>query len=457
MPVFSQDEQAWSALTKAIEGAAGNPGSPLIVQAPTILRPLSIRGVNQKLAQFRKHLVGDNIPAYQDKNSTNYIATGKRVEDGYRQYVLELNNEIRHRLGSATDKDAIKAALQAYEAAQKAFTIFKRDAGVDWKNAKKANPSLTRGEWDDNYGDLGYTPKLRILEQDSFDAYGFYKSKLTPYPILARIAENLARIDSRVSREALPQTEDELQTPESWEEFLKTNIDVDWTDFFGHEAPSFIEVTQSSSSSTHYDHRWSAGGSFSYGFFSIGGSASGGTIEDHLRAGTQSVRLNFKKLSKHAILRGRWYDEGIIGPYVSMVDANTYWGRSGTLNLIPIEVILGRGLTIEVSTSQTAYDSFQNWHQNSGSTGFRFGPWAVGAGGNSSTSSNSVTNTSSGSTISFQDNSDQVYVIAVVSNKMDDYILAPQMELIRSLVQSDFEKFELEDREFMEQHGPLFL
>ena len=65
MSVFSRDDDAFAAWTKAIEDFAGNPGSPVIVQSPTVLRPLSVEtAVDARLAWFRKLIVGDSVPVY---------------------------------------------------------------------------------------------------------------------------------------------------------------------------------------------------------------------------------------------------------------------------------------------------------------------------------------------------------------------------------------------------------
>lgn len=97
MSVFNRDDNAFSAWTKAIEDFAGNPGSPVIVQSPTVLRPLSVDpGADPRLAWFRKLIVGDSVPLYGKLNPLTYVnATGKSVGDGYKQYLTQLNAEAR--------------------------------------------------------------------------------------------------------------------------------------------------------------------------------------------------------------------------------------------------------------------------------------------------------------------------------------------------------------------------
>jgi hypothetical protein len=453
MSIFSMDETAWSALTKALEAIAGNPGSPLIVQAPTVFQPLSIQQVNPNLAMFRKLLVGDKIPAYGNKNPNNYISTGKSVALGYHQFLQQLNDAFTEKFVPIADREQIKALLKAYQKDLKAQNDFIKAANADWKRKKAANPRLTRIEWDRNYGDYGYTAQLQILQDDVATSYGEYKAKAAAYPALDRVRTALANMDNNPAQKlALPTTEDDLQYPEAWDPFYKTNMDVDWRDFFGHDASYDIQLSQNSATSSHYESSWSAGGGVSWGFFSVGGSASGGHIEDHFRSGTQDMTFSFKRLIPATIVRGSWYDEGILTPYVSWVDKNEYWGRSGTLNIIPIRVLIARGLSVKINTSLTAYDAFQDWYRRGGSGGFSFGPFAVGISGGSSTSSNSVSNTSSGTTVKFDDNSGQVYVLAVVSNKMDEYLA--NRTLFRAMGRAEFSEFERASMAWQQENHP---
>src|SRR5262249_15706231 len=146
-----------------------------------------------------------------------------------------------------------------------------------------------------------------------------------PYPQVTRVAQALARTDyGSTTQIQLPSSEDDVQLgQDAWDYYFKTNIDIgmDWASFWSSDAPDVRTISQSSQTSTHYEHRWSAGGSVSYGFFTVGGSASGGTIENHLRAGSQNVRFSFKRLVLGTIVRGTWYDGGLVAsrPYFEYV------------------------------------------------------------------------------------------------------------------------------------------
>lgn len=425
MSIFSTDETAWSALTKTMETIISPSGDTLIVQAPTVFRPLIIQGgVNKSLAMFRKLLVGDKIPNYGTKNKNSYTATSASVADAYVQYLQALNVALTNKYASTMDIPEINRLKDVYNSAQKALVTFDRTAAKDWALKKRADPGLDRNNWDRDYGDLGYTPQRNELLDDVAGAYAYWQGKAKPYPELNRVVRKIYDCDNNsVNRVPLPTTDDEVNDPsDSWTKFLKTNLDLQ--DFLTHDARQGFSVNQTSSLSTSYQTRWQASGSISYAFFSIGGSAGGGSIENHLRAGAQSLSFSFARMMPVSIIRGAWYDEGLLRlPYNTYVDRSEYWSSNGQLPLVPIMVLLGRGLQVSIVTDSASHDQFQNWYNSSGDLGFSFGPWSVGGGANSSTSRSSVANTSTGSTLSFTDYSATPYVLAIVSLKMDEWLM----------------------------------
>jgi hypothetical protein len=366
----------------------------------------------------------------------------------YGQYLQGLNVSLTTRYSSTQDQQKIIDLRTKYNDAAHALRTFEKTAEADWKQQKLANPGLSRIDWDNNYGDIGYTPMLKELTDDVTERYGYWQGAAHPYPELTRVINRIYDYDNNPANAIyLPETTDDLSDPpESWTRFLKTNLNLP-DDFFTHDAVQDVALNQSSSTSTNYESRWEAGGSVSYGFFSIGGSAGGGNIEDHLRAGTQNLTFSFKRLVPVEVLRGQWYDEGLLAaPFNTYVDASEYWNRGGQLPLIPTTALIGRGLEVSIQTSSTVFDEFQSWYHSSGSLGFSFGPWSVGGGANQSTSSSSITNTSSGTTLSFTDDSDTPYIIAVASIKMEDWVnsrseaMAIGREKLEQLIRSATER-----------------
>jgi len=431
MSIFDTDETAWSALTKSIEQIAGAPGSPLIVQAPTVFQPLTLKGVEPHLAMYRKQLLGDNMPTYHNKNQTGYVTGSKSVAKGFRQYLEAVNNAMITRVAAPIDLDEIRNLGKLYSISEAALKELEVESKLDWKKKKKQDPSLSIQDWDDQYKDpkygaQGYTAIHRLLQDDVNATYGAYKNKQAAYPALDRLREALFNLDNNPrERISLPQSEDDVNYPDAWESMLKTSFDINmkWEDFFNIDAPVPIGINQTSNTSSHYESAWEARAAVSVGFFfRIGAVGGGGRIENLLRKGTQSVSFRFKKLVPAVITRGLWYDEALVTAYASYVDKNEFWAPNGVFNLVPVSALIGRGLEVSIKTSSEAHDAFQEWFHAGGGIGFSFGPWSVGAGGSTSTSSEKISNTSSDTTISFTDNSDQPYIVAVTSLKMDEYV-----------------------------------
>lgn len=463
MSIFQREETAWSAWTKAIEEFTGDPGSPLIVQSPTIMRPLSVqKEVNPKLAWYRKYLVADTIPFYGNRNPNAYVSgAANLVSLGYSQYLNELNREVIDRFVNQADAQNIRQAMKRYSAAQAAMTSFRRDANADWKRRKLADPGLSREAWEEAYGAMGYRPQLNLLEGEVRRTYGEYKRLSSPYPQVTRVAQALARMDTGAGTQiALPTSEDDLTLgQEGWDTFYKTNLDLgeDWTRFFEKDVIDTREINQHSVQSSYYNHSWSGGGSISYGFFSVSGGASGGTLETHLATGTQSVRFAFKRLALGTVVRGSWFDAGLINslPYYGYVDPSAYWGPSGTLNLVPISLIIGRSPTIEIATSSTAVDTYKNWRKSGGSLGFGIGSFRIGGGGSSSTEWGSTSDTSSGSMIRIEDTSNQAYVVGVILAKMDE--VTSTHAAMMSEADADYSQFLLEEKQRVAERPVLML
>lgn len=462
MSIFQREETAWSAWTKTIEEFTGDPGSPLIVQSPTIMRPLGVqKTVNQKLAWFRKHLIGDTIPFYGSRNPNAYTpGQSKTVSLGYSQYLDDLNREVIRRFVNQADVQDIDRAMKRYRASQIALTSFKRDANVDWKRRKAANPGLSREAWEETYGSMGYRPQLNLLDSEVRRSYGVYKQLSSPYPQVTRVAQALARMDSASGTQiALPTSEDDLELgPEGWDSFFKTNLELgeDWTRFFDTDVVDTRQINQRSVQSSYYNHSWSAGGSVGYKFFSASGGASGGTLETHLATGTQSVSFSFKRLAVATVVRGSWFDPGLVNslPYFGYVDSSAYWGSGGTLNLIPVSVIIGRSPTIEIATSSTAVDTYKSWRKSSGSLGFGVGSFRIGASGSSSTEWGSTSDIADGTTIRIEDKSNQAYVVGVLLSKMDE-LTATRAAIAEADL--DYRNFSIEEEERVARHHSLSL
>lgn len=461
MSIFNRDDTAWSAWTKSIEQFAGDPGSPLIVQAPTVMRPIDVRpAVNAKLAWYRKYLVADTIPAYGNLNPNAYVnGPGKTVSLGYRQYLYELNAAVIQRFVNSIDLPVIARAQKRYEAAQQALVAFLREANADWRRQKLADPNLTREAWEETYGVMGYPAQFGALQRDVTQRYGEYIGVAAPYPQVMRVANALARMDNGVgSQIRLPASEDEAgMGEEGWDVYYKTNIEPgeDWSVFFGHDISDARTLDQSSTQSSYYNHSWKGGGSVSYGFFSISGGASGGTVEKHLRAGTTAVQFTFKKLVLASVTRGTWFDGGLVTsrPYFGYVDSSAYWDPHGTLNLIPISIILGRGPLIEIRTSKAAYDSYKNWRHVRGGGGFGIGSFRIGARGSSSTEWGSTNDQSSDSTIRIEDTSGQAYVVGVVLQKMDEVTVSPAPAFAAAM--EDYQRFAHSEAAHVAAHRSL--
>ncbi len=414
-----------------MENSVGNPPKPLVVQSPTVLTPLNPpknnEDIYQKLFWHRKLLVGDGVPSYGPLNESTYSGASLRfVSSGYRQYLHELNLKAQQD-APALDRAKIENAYKIYNAAQKNYSTFRSQAAVSWRNAKTADPSLKREDWEVMYlvDGMDYRAALRARVDAVSSKYAEYRALAVPYPNLLRVSEALARVELTVGTQvSLPQDEDEARTGvEGWGSYYKTNIDLgmDWSDFLSSDAVETRSMNEHSFVSEYYNTRWSGGGAGRFGFFNTQGGVNGGTVESHLRTETRGVAFTFKRLAVGNITRSTWFDGGLLGqPYRDWVDSSAYWGPNGQLPLIPLTVVVGRLAGVTIVTSAVARDSFDSWRKSEGAIGFSVGPWRIGGSAGSSTNWGKVDVSSSGDSISIVDTSNVPYLFSVVSQKMDE-------------------------------------
>ncbi len=438
MPIFAEDSRAWSLWTRSVELFAGDPKPPVIVQANSIMRPLYCATGTTQLNTFRKLLVGDSLPAYCPLNMGVYTGTSTRVSDGYDQYLQQLNGLLRRKYPDADEK-VIERLLKRFRKAQERLQEFLEESRRRWKRAKEQDPSLSRQDWEVT---TGYPYERQVREEAAADAWGEYRAEINAYPDLARVAKALRALYDPRARIPLPMAESEVGDPHVWSDFLKTYLDGDIAAFLSTDNNSVLHIDQSTSTSTHFETRWSGSASVGYGFWGFGGGASGGTVDHHIRQESLAVRVSFRNLVKLPVVRGPWFDHGLVQAYHRLVDTAEYWGPSGVLSLVPQEVILGRGVSIDIDTRQTSYDYFRNWYQASASGGFSLGPFRFGASGASASDFQSIRNSSQGTTIRIEDTSNTIYVVGVVSLKINEL---SSLSLFRNYAAEDAREFALLD------------
>ena len=255
----------------------------------------------------------------------------------------------------------------------------------------------------------------------------------------------------------LPIDEDEAEdgandpdAKDGWAEFRKSVISVDVNDFMRNDAPDSVRIVEASSVSTTYESRWSASVNGGGLFWNFGASASGGTLDRQLREDASALTIGFKKLNAFQLVRHGWYDESLIRTYCREVKRDEFWGERGMLNLIPQDVILGRGVFIEIETAARSYSEFQNWFNVEGSGGFRIGSFSIGGGGSHSQHFSDIRNASSGTTIRIEDKSDQIYVIGSVSVRVSDLVDSPGFAVAPLIEEIDAELAAM-DQQFLSQ------
>jgi len=183
----------------------------------------------------------------------------------------------------------------------------------------------------------------------------------------------------------------------------------------------------------HDDHRqhldqtaWSGGASYSYGFFSFGASASGGSlnIDTHdanflmtfsaSNVGTFTVKPHgwFNATAVKGFKNGPWIPNGPIAK-----GTMSLWGPDGVFNLMTTQLIVVYHPKIVARLSKSDYQYAESHFQASG--GMSIGPF--GFGGSYSRRNEDVHFDSTTNTITAEDTSDTPQVIAVIVGVLPNY------------------------------------
>ncbi|MDW9408566.1 hypothetical protein GOB18_07860 [Sinorhizobium meliloti] len=148
-----------------------------------------------------------------------------------------------------------------------------------------------------------------------------------------------------------------------------------------------VEITKGKESLVKHEKDWSAsgGGSFSFGFFSIGGGAGGSGHSSFVESikKTSSLHLSFQNIAEVLVDRGIWFDPAI---FTDMELAKTLSRIPSyeRLQYVPVSLIIGRGLTLKLrfdDSISTESWSKQSFSASGGVSIFGFG--LGGRGGNS--------------------------------------------------------------------------
>jgi hypothetical protein len=202
-------------------------------------------------------------------------------------------------------------------------------------------------------------------------------------------------------------------------------------------AGSFTATLDSSTTeSKSIETDWSAGGSASYGLFSVKASASEHKkiAEDFFKGRT--VTLSSKAAFKVKINYPGWFNANLFKNkrvLENIRDFEDFFGPKGSLLYFPTELVIVRGFGTEfISSQQWTYDYVRNFSA-SGGGGFGIGGISFGASASYSSTQKEHTVDQSGTTLKIADDPTTLRFVGFVVKKNDIYphaVLASSQALL---------------------------
>ena len=206
----------------------------------------------------------------------------------------------------------------------------------------------------------------------------------------------------------------------NWNSSLEIGPEVlplgDLTLFLKSTGVRSLTISASNTTTTHHDSAWggSAGGSF--GFFGIGGSGGGSGSSSNSYTNTvkksQKLQLDFMNIAEVLVDRGEWFNSALF----DSPDLHKLFEKNPSLNRlknVSVSLVIGRGLTLTLFTSDQIDANSWSSENIRGSGGVSFMGFSFGGSASSSNNSYTVSVTENGTALKFQDDASYCRVLGV--------------------------------------------
>lgn len=379
MPSFGDALEAWSLYAAALERTLGpTVGASVVLPFRTWIS-LDWAAQDALIAAYNKQTFVDIMPQL-DPDPERYAESSARVSTGFETFVRSLNGQVLNAAPAANRRKLIDLYAE-WQRKQRELAAFENRVLQAWQSyVNGADPTQreTRPDWERRYR---YDAEREMLRRRVDEIAGAYLAEVSANPDLIRLANASAALSAEHSRLPLPAEAWQIPHRDTWESRLRCGVIGDIAGFVAQAGEHRLYASVTMGTSRTYETRWSARAKGRYGFFRAAAAVSGGEFEQKIASSIQSVEFSFANLSPFTVARGLWYDGGLIRDYGAKVDFEQFWGEHGTLNAIPVSVILAHSPSMTVMLDNAQREEYKKWRQVSGGAGFGWGPWSIGGRG----------------------------------------------------------------------------
>lgn len=448
MPNFQDNGQAaWNQYHKGLLSLLGG-----AEQGPTVVQPLAIAQRvewdtnSPEYNLFLKQDIAEAVPSWTPLYTRSM---GRTVPDEYLAFLDELNSKLIHT--STVNTSVLQHLNLERKAVRDSLEALSREANNRWKLYLKETPAplvSTRAKWEE---DMGISGQRKNYQEQLAAAEGAYLLEANNVGgDVKEVGRAIIALGSAIQQVPLPSSPEEIQLGKDyWSYYYRASLDGDIFQFKNEASPLSITMNDLAQQSTSFSSKWNASASVGWCcFFSASGKMEDEVQSTKWKQQTSEVKVNFKNIKPFNIIRGQWYKPGLITRFLDRLPAS-FWSESGRLNLIPTQLIVAHGLSIDITTSDEVRDYFYHRHSVGGGGGFSIGPFSLGGGG-SSTSTYSETNVVKTATgLHIEDTSGRAVVLAVISTRPQDLLHTSSTPMFLALNKAEKTKANAQWKEAM--------
>jgi hypothetical protein len=379
---FSSAKRAWKIYLTAIEGFFEDSGANLTIQPLAVAKQAdwdysNVPGFNT----FKQWSIVNQILPWAGFGTE----MGKSFENQWELFLYKCLSNIKSIEDKITPEDIAK--INDYDrrrdSAFREQKIRKGRLEKAWeeyikntpKNApdRKSKPEFFRDDPDFS--------RVQELDFEIKSNNAHVKQIRLKYADLSYIEINKA-IDfwnSTDGKFRLPERKEDEGIEENYSTFSKQFIDGDIFRFKSETNTRSYTFEETSIESSSSESIWGGSLGIDFGFWGFSAGASGSALDRMCQTDITKLEISFSNVQEFPVRRGRWFDISLIEKYgESLIE---FWGVSGSMNVIPISIILVRGSKIKITANESFVHEFEK-HIN-GSGGVRIGPFKIGGGGGS--------------------------------------------------------------------------
>jgi hypothetical protein len=171
---------------------------------------------------------------------------------------------------------------------------------------------------------------------------------------------------------------------------------------------------------------WGASASYSFGFFSFGGSAGGSTYSFDSSSDQFSMAFSARNIGVFTMTPGQWFNGTAVqalqnGPFLPAGPVATghtqLWGPNGVLRLTSAQIIVAYQPKVSATLSQQDYSMVKSSFSAGG--GLSIGPF--GFGGSYNRSSSDVKFDDASRSFTAQDTTEVPQVVAIICSVLPNF------------------------------------